>query len=71
MLAFRRAECNYPGLMVSLRAINPKLTYVVETIDESHQATKKTMSGAELAAATELRLPAKSSLLIRYSATSK
>ena len=71
VLAFRRAACSYPGLQVSLRAINPGLTYTVETLDESRQVTKKTVSGAELAASTELRLPARSSLLIRYSAVSK
>jgi alpha-galactosidase len=71
MLAFRRAKSNYPALQVSLRAVNPKLTYVVETIDESRQVSRKTLSGAELAAATELRLQAGSSLLMRYSVASK
>jgi hypothetical protein len=57
--------------MVSPHAVDPKLTYVVETIDESRHMSKKTVTGAELAAPMELRLPAKTSLLIRYSAVSK
>ena len=70
VLAFRRGESKYPALEVSLRAINPKATYQVETID-SRARTTKTMTGAELSGPMELRLPAKGSLLIRYSAAKK
>jgi alpha-galactosidase len=68
LLAFRRANCNHPAMEVSLRAIDPATTYRVEMIDESRQMSKKTMTGAELIAPMELRLPAKASLLVHYTA---
>ena len=67
VVAFRRADCNYPVLLVALRGIDPKVKYEVEFIDASRRSVKKTMAGRELAAEMELRLPEKkSSMLVRY-----
>ena len=68
VLAFRRGECNYPALAVSLQGINPEGIYAVEFIDDARQKVCKTMSGRELSCEMELRLPKKgSSLVMRYS----
>jgi alpha-galactosidase len=67
VLAFRRAECNYPALSASLRGIKPERQYAVEFIDDARQAVRKTLPGRQLADDLELRIPKKgASLLVRY-----
>jgi alpha-galactosidase len=67
VLAFRRAECPYPVLQASLRALRPAATYSVEFIDESRTKTQRNLLGRELMSNFELRLPTRgSSLLVRY-----
>ena len=67
VLAFRRAECNYPALSASLRGIKPERQYAVEFIDDARQAVRKTLSGRQLIDDLELRIPKKgASLLVRY-----
>ena len=69
VLAFRRAECNYPAMSVALRGIKPGRQYAVEFIDDARQAVRKTVPGRQLAEELELRIPKKgSSLVVRYRA---
>ncbi|HRR95374.1 MAG TPA: alpha-galactosidase [Candidatus Ratteibacteria bacterium] len=66
--AFRRPECEYSGIIVSLREISSSSIYKFEFIDDSLKKTKKTIKGEELLKeGMEIRLPQKkSSLIIRY-----
>jgi len=66
--AFRRPECEYMGIIVSLKGLSPSATYSLEFIDDDLKRTKKTMKGEKLMKeGIEIRLPRKSSsLLIRY-----
>ena len=67
VLAFRRADCPYPALQVSLRALPPDGRYAVEFVDEEYAVTSRRLSGAELASGFELRLPRPAtSMLVRY-----
>ncbi len=67
VLAFRRADCPYPVLQASLRALRPAATYRVEFSDDSRTKTQRDLLGNELMAEFELRLPTRgSSLLLRY-----
>lgn len=72
VLAFRRAECSYLGLVLGLQGVRPDATYQVEFIDEARVRTTQTMSGAELASNLVLRIPQQpASLLVRYQETPK
>jgi len=66
--AFRRPECEYLGIIISLRGLSHSATYKLEFIDDSLQKVEKTVKGEELLKeGLEMRLPQKgSSLLIRY-----
>lgn len=67
VLAFRRSECPFPVLQTGLHAIKADARYKVEIIDESRTSREQTISGRELLADFELRLPRKAtSLLLRY-----
>jgi alpha-galactosidase len=66
VLAFRRAQCPYPVLEAELRALRSGAAYRLEMIDERRAREVRTMSGQELLAGLELRLPKSSSLLVRY-----
>ncbi|MCX5759001.1 MAG: alpha-galactosidase, partial [Candidatus Hydrogenedentes bacterium] len=45
VMAFRRAECNYAGLILGLQAMDPDAKYRVEYIDEAGATTTQTRSG--------------------------
>jgi alpha-galactosidase len=67
VLAFRRAECPYPTLQASLRALRPEGVYSVDFIDEQRTKTRRQLSGHDLMSDFEIHLPARgSSLLLRY-----
>jgi alpha-galactosidase len=67
VLAFRRENCPYPSVQVSLGGLNPEARYAVESFDESRQMTRTTISGKEMNSDWEIRMPKKKqSLLIRY-----
>jgi alpha-galactosidase len=67
VLAFRRAASPYSSMTLELRSIDPARNYVVELIDDARKKTERTISGRELAAGLEVRLPKKrSSLVVRY-----
>ncbi len=67
VLAFRRSDCSLRGLILGLNALDPKVTYSVETIDERHHRTERKIAGHELTADFTIRLPERgSSLLVRY-----
>ncbi len=69
VLAFRRGECPYPAVQVSLRALQPDTRYAVASSDENRRVEKKTATGRELMSDWELRLPGKAqSVLVRYEA---
>ncbi len=69
VLAFRRSECNYLGLILGLQAIDPAKQYDIEFIDDEDNVKKETMSGTELKENLQLRIPNKAaSLAIRYKA---
>src|SRR5262249_30595654 len=66
VLVFRREDCAYSALELSLRGIEPEKSYRVELSDESRKIETRTMSGKELTT-LELRLPKRrSSALVRY-----
>ena len=70
VLAFRRAECPYPALQVSLHGLRPSGKYSVEFIDDSRVRTQRELLGQELMSDFELRLAKRgSSLLLRYRLT--
>ena len=72
VLAFRRSECNYLGLILGLQGLNPKTTYAVEYIDDARQKTMKQATGQELLEGTDLRIPSKGgSMVIRYKPVEK
>jgi len=67
LLAFRRSGCDYLGLIVAPAAIKPDLSYNIEFVDEARVSTTRKMSGKELQAGLDLRIPAKGhSLVVRY-----
>jgi alpha-galactosidase len=67
VLAFRRKECAYRGLVLGLSALRPQGEYRVEFIDETGQRTEQNMTAAELTEDLVLRAPRQeSSLLVRY-----
>jgi alpha-galactosidase len=67
VLAFRRAECNYAGLILGLQGLDPKARYSVEFIDNSLQKVVKPMTGEGLSTDLTLRIPRRGeSLIIRY-----
>jgi alpha-galactosidase len=72
VFVFRRAVSPYSAMSAELHTIDPAKDYAVEFIDDTRQKTEKTISGRELAAGLELRLPNKrSSLVVRYRALSQ
>lgn len=67
VLAFRRTECRYLGLVLGLQAVDPEKTYSVEFINEARDTLMKTMTGRELSTDLVLRIPEQpGSLLVRY-----
>lgn len=67
VLAFRRSECPYLGLILGLEGIKRKAHYSVEFIDNAGKTRRETMSGEQLATDLPLRLPERgTSLAIRY-----
>ena len=67
VLAFRRAECRYKGLILGIYGIDPAATYDVESIDGDGKVIKTTISGAELGDGLELRVDTPGSTrLVRY-----
>lgn len=71
VMAFRRSQCPYPAITVKLGGIDPAKDYAVEFVDSARQKVQKTMSGRELSAEMDLKLPKQSSLMVRYRATSR
>ena len=70
VMAFRREDCPYTGLELSLRAIKADGSYRVELIDQERHVENKTMTGKELAA-MELQLPKRGSAIVRYALMQK
>ncbi|HOW69127.1 MAG TPA: alpha-galactosidase [Phycisphaerae bacterium] len=67
VLAFRRSECGYLGIIVGLAGVKPDVSYRVEFMDEARTSTSRTMSGRELQAGLDLRIPVRGhSLVVRY-----
>ncbi len=66
VLAFRHKECPDAELAVTLQGIDAARTYAVTFIDDAHQATKREMTGAELANLTVHVAKARGSVLVRY-----
>ncbi len=67
VLAFRRADCNYLGLILGLNGIDPSAQYNVVTIDGKGEKTTRTLSGHELTSDLQLRIPYRNAtLVLRY-----
>jgi alpha-galactosidase len=67
VVAFRRKECPYLGLILGIQAVRPDGQYAVEFIDDVGAVTRQTLSGQDLATNLALRLPkGGSSLVVRY-----
>jgi len=67
VLAFRHAECNTVGLVVTLQGLSPRVSYTVDLIDEARVKTTLTLTGQEMLNGLELRIPFRgASLLVRY-----
>jgi len=72
VLAFRRSECPYPVMQVSLRALDAAAHYSIVLIDDARAEQRRTALGGELMTDWELRLPNKgTSLLLRYELTAR
>ena len=72
VLAFRRTECRYKGLILGIYGIDPAATYDVESIDGDGKVIKTTVSGAELGDGLELRVDTPGSTrLVRYKKADK
>jgi len=73
VLAFRRADCDFRGLILDLKALKSGTSYNFVYIDEKGKKTKKTMTGKQVAASGfELNIPGKAqSLVVRYKAQAK
>lgn len=72
VLAFRREGCRYPVISLELQGLDPAATYRLELIDDRHHTTTKRLTGRDLAAGLEVRLPQPgSSLAIRYQAAAQ
>jgi alpha-galactosidase len=68
VLAFRRAECEYLGVILGLHAITAEVAYTVDFIDANGTMTTRLMNGTDLRSNLQLRLPEKgTSLVVRYS----
>ena len=57
VLAFRRRDCAYRGLVLGLSAVRPQGQYEVEFINEAGERAEQTMTSVELAENLVLRLP--------------
>lgn len=69
VLAFRREDSPYLSIAPKLKGLDPKKSYEVRFIDDARKTTVRTISGKELGAGLELKLPKKgSSLLVIYKA---
>ncbi len=67
VLAFRRPECPYAGVIAGLHALDPERRYALEFIDEARKVTRETMRGRDLADGLPLKIPGRpGSLLVRY-----
>jgi len=65
--AFRHAECDYLGVIVGLKGIDPGAQYNVEVFDENGAKTESVLSGKELSADFKLHVAEQgSSVLVRY-----
>ncbi|MBI2433212.1 MAG: alpha-galactosidase, partial [Candidatus Hydrogenedentes bacterium] len=72
VLAFRRRECNYLGLILGLRQLQSAKQYSVRIESESGAATEHVMSGEELMSDFALRLNEyETSLLVRYAVSGR
>jgi alpha-galactosidase len=68
ILAFRRSECEYAGITVCLRGVDPTTKYRVELINEARKIETKTMVGKDLMTkGLDIKPGGKgSSMVIRY-----
>ncbi len=67
--AFRRQNCLFPGITISLQGLDMESSYKVTMIDENREIiSEETRTGANLYnEGIEIKIPKRSSLLIRYS----
>lgn len=67
VLAFRRTDCRYKGLILGIYGIDPAAAYEVESVDGDGNSAKTIQSGAELGEALQLRIDKPgSALIVRY-----
>ena len=67
VLAFRRRDSYYAGLILALQAVRPEQRYAVTFIDDERHERQETLTGRQLLDGLTLRLPAgEHSLLVRY-----
>ncbi len=65
-MVFRRTESPYTGWTLRLQALNPKAVYRIEIREGDNPASSEDLSGEALMAGREIKLPPRSSLLVRY-----
>ncbi|HOE11968.1 MAG TPA: alpha-galactosidase [bacterium] len=65
-MVFRRTESPYTGWMLRLQALDPKALYRVEIREGDSPANSEDLSGEALMTGREIKLPPRSSLLVRY-----
>lgn len=67
VLAYRRADCRYKGLILGIYGIDPAVTYEVEFVDGDGNSTRAIQSGADLGDSLQLRIDKPgSTLIVRY-----
>lgn len=72
VLAFRRANCQYFGLILGLNGILPDAQYRVEFVNDAGETKNEIMPGSRLQSDLTLRIPDKTaSLVVRYTIEAK
>ncbi len=67
VLAFRRRESSYAGLILALQGIRPDRRYEVTWLDDERRERRETLAGHDLGEGLTLKLPRPdTSLLVRY-----
>ncbi len=67
VLAFRRADCRYKGLILGIYGIDPAAAYEVEFVDGDGNSTKAMQPGTDLGDSLQLHIDKPgSTLIVRY-----
>lgn len=63
---FRRSESPYPVLELPIKGISAEGTYRLEFVNDALESTERELTGAQLLAGLEMRVPKGGSVVVRY-----